>query len=186
MKYPQIPHDKKKSTKLKLIEIETMKMSYSRGTSIPRLAEIYNVHPWTVKYWVDDKFHQEQREKRNKMMREKRKNEEFRKKDNKRKYAWDKNQRQTNPLRRAYDIKKNTEWGQKNPEKHILSNLKYIKKNPDKVKKWGKISYERNKEKWKPARKKWHKENAERERIRSRRVARAKTLSAFRAMFKEL
>lgn len=65
IQYPRIPHDKKKSIKLKLDDIAKIQHLWESGTckNLKQLAEMFKVTSTTIKYWVDAEY----RENRNKM-----------------------------------------------------------------------------------------------------------------------
>ena len=59
MKYPRIPHDKKRSTKLTLKQIEEVRDIYNTtGISLKKLGVLYNVCDNTIRRWVNEKARQ--------------------------------------------------------------------------------------------------------------------------------
>ena len=56
MEYPKIPHDKKKSVKLTIKEIEQIRKDFPTNPNLKLFAEKYNVSSKTIKYWIDEEW----------------------------------------------------------------------------------------------------------------------------------
>jgi|SRR3972149_9875758 len=169
MKYPQIPHDRKRSVKLTLTEIKKIKELYNKGETTSALGREYGVHYLTIRYWVDEDYkkHQNEKSQKNCMNR----------------YYTDlsfQQQMKTNSSKNSLDRRKRF------PEIKKYHNFmaKRYKKPKEEIKKQHKIRYEKNSSKFIQSSLKWNKDNPERHREINRRYERAKDFTGFRMFIK--
>lgn len=182
MKYPTIPHDQKRCVKLKLNDIENIRSSYNQGASIIRLSEIYKVHVSTIQYWIDENYRQKKiKESFHSIKIRRQQDPIFRQKTNRQKCEYQKRRGEEKEIK-DYRNKLREE----NPERYKI----YVKKSrslhKEKYLNTKKIYNEKNKGKLKQLYTEWGKKNRKRRSENQRRFCRAKTFSAFRAMFRKL
>jgi len=58
--FPQIPHDEKKSIKLKFNDIKNIRILYNGGKTVLELAEMYKVSKPCIRYWINPKYRENQ------------------------------------------------------------------------------------------------------------------------------
>ena len=171
MKYPQIPHDRKRSVKLTLTELEEIRQSYSQGQTFSQLGRKYSVNGMTIKYWVDENYRKHVIKKSDENKMEKYwASEDFRKHLHK------------ISTKGAFINRKRF------PEITKYHNFmtKRYKKPKEVIKIYDKARYDKNKSEGIKRSSKWNKNHPERCRIARRRSSRAQNFRGFRMFIKNV
>ena len=116
IEYPKIPHDKKKSVKLKNHDIEAIHwLFHVEKWTIPQIADRFNVTPYAIRYHIDPEF----RQKRIQYMtdlwcRLYNTDKKFRMRENKRRQLDNQQRLKIDPLYKKYNFLLNQKWQKEN------------------------------------------------------------------------
>jgi hypothetical protein len=81
--YPRLHHDKKRSTKLTLNEVQEIQRDFPNNPNITLFAEKYNVSRHTIKWWVDPEWRKKKMADNMRRLKEKMKDSVYKKHYNK-------------------------------------------------------------------------------------------------------
>ncbi len=82
--YPNIKRKDKNNCKLTDLEISEIKDLFEQGISMRQIANIFNINPITVKYWVDEEYRSKDKKRVQDKLKKIRATEDGKKMDNKR------------------------------------------------------------------------------------------------------
>lgn len=120
--YPQIPHDEKKSVKLKYSDIEKIKHLYHvEKWTILEISEKFEVVPSSIRYHLDDEYKRKAKLASKKCKNEYMKDEKYKKSIVRKLSEWTKNREKTDKNFHIYynslRVKNQMNWAKRNKKK---------------------------------------------------------------------